>query len=178
MVLASLRKLFRIQRVGDLTLNYVQILLYLDSHARGQRLSSAEKLAHELGIAQLTVVRGYESLIEHGYIAVPHDVPPSNRYEIRDPNEFVVTALGRKALRPFLGTFGFVEVALVGVLMLGLGLMIGLIYSAYELYPSYLDALLIIAVAIVVAIAGLLTYLVRTGRETRRSQLSTALRKG
>ncbi len=177
MALVSLRRLFGIQTVGDLTLNYVQILLYFESHRKGERPSSPEKLAHELGIAELTVVRAYESLLNHQYIAVAQHTPPSYRYEIRDPNEFVITPLGTKALRPFLSSFGFIEVALVGVLMLGLGVMVGLIYSAYELYPSYLELLSIIAAAIVVVIAGLLVYLVRMARETRRDQLSTALRK-
>lgn len=177
MALASLRRLFGIQNVGDLTLNYVQILLYLESHKKGERPSSPEKLARELGIAELTVVRAYESLLQHGYIAVAKDVPSSYHYEIRDPNEFTVTPLGRKALRPFLSSFGFVEVVLVGILMLGLGVMLGLIYSAYELYPSYIAALSIITVVIVAAIATLLAYLVRVARETRRNQLSIALRK-
>ena len=177
MALTSVRRLFGIQNVGDLTLNYVQILLYLESHRKGERPSSPEKLAHELGIAELTVVRGYESLLKHKFIVVAKDVPPSYQYEIRDPNNFTVTALGRKALRPFLSSFGFLEVALTGILMLGLGIMLGLIYSAYELYPFYLEALSIITVAIVGAIAALLAYLVRMARETRRNQLSIALRK-
>lgn len=177
MSLVSLRRLFRIENVGDLTLNYVQILLYLESHQKGERPSSPQKLAHELGIAELTVVRGYESLLYHGYIAVAQGVPSSNQYEIRDPNEFVITSLGRKALRPFLNSFGFIEVTLVGVLMLGLGVVVGLIYSGYELYPSYLELLSIITVAIIAVIAGLLAYLVRMARGTRRNQLSIALRK-
>ena len=132
MTFARLRKLFGIQNVGDLTLNYVQILLYLESHKKGERPSSPEKLARELGIAELTVVRAYESLLEHRFIAVPGNVPSSYQSQIRDPNEFEVTSLGRKALRPFLNSFGFLEVALLGVSMLGLGFMVGLIYSAYQ----------------------------------------------
>jgi len=177
MALASLKRLFRIQSVGDLTLNYVQILLYLESHKKGERPSSPEKLARELGIAELTVVRAYESLLQRKFIAVGPDVPSSYQSEIRDPNEFTVTPLGRKALRPFLGSFGFLEVALVGVLMLGLGVMVGLIYSDYELYPSYIEIMSIITVVIVLVIAGLLAYLVKMARETRRNQLSIALRK-
>ena len=178
MALASLKRLFRIQSVGGLTINYVQILLYLESHEKGERPSSPEKLARELGIAELTVVRAYESLLQHKFIAVPRNVPSSYQSQIRDPNEFTVTPLGRKALRPFLSSFGFLEVALVGVLMLGLGLMLGLIYSVYELYPSYVEVVSIITVVIVLAIAGLLAYLVKMARETRRNQLSIALRKG
>ena len=177
MALASLKRLFRIQSVGDLTLNYVQILLYIESHKKGERPSSPEKLARELGIAELTVVRAYESLLQHKFIAAGPNVPSSYRSEIRDPNEFEVTPLGRKALRPFLSSFGFLEVALVGVLMLALGVMVGLIYSDYELYPSYIEIMSIITVVVVLVIVGLLVYLVKMARETRRNQLSIALRK-
>jgi DNA-binding transcriptional regulator YhcF (GntR family) len=93
MALASLKRLFRIQSVGDLKLNYVQILLYLESHEKGERLSSPEKLARELGIAELTVVRAYESLLQHKFIAAGPNVFFSPESDIRDPSEFEVTPL-------------------------------------------------------------------------------------
>lgn len=57
-----LAKFIGTERVGDLTLNQVGLLLYLHFNRREERFSSPEKLGNELDMAEQTVVTGFSTL--------------------------------------------------------------------------------------------------------------------
>ena len=172
-----LKRAFGMERVGDLQLNYLSVLVYLEVKPRQDRATSAEKLGEVLGIAENTVMSAFHKLLDFKYISLAPDELQSNPYEMRDPRSFVVTPLGRMALKPFLGAFGYVTVAVLTVFALAFGAMLGAVIFSLFLYPSYALALAIVSVPLFAVMVFALYTLVRDERNRRRAIVSIALRK-
>ena len=153
----------------------MKVLLYLESHERHKRVSAPDKLGREVGIGGYDTITGsYLWLIEHGYVAPAPDVHKLAA-EIIDPNDFVVTSLGEKALKPYLGTFSIAEVAAVATSTLGLGFFLGLTYVLYQLYPSYLWLLIILDLAIGAVIVAMAFVTLKVGRERYRERVASLI---
>ncbi|MDA4132802.1 MAG: hypothetical protein OK454_06730 [Thaumarchaeota archaeon] len=156
-------------------LSPLKVLLYLESHQRHQRVSSPDKLGREVGIGGYdTITSSYLWLYDHRYIAPATDVHKVAA-EITDPNEFVVTPLGRKALKPYLATFSLEEVAGIAALTLGLGFVLGLTYVLYLLYPSYLWLLFVFDLAVGVGIVTVAALTLKAGRERYRDRVASLI---
>jgi hypothetical protein len=141
------------------------------------RPTSDEKLGDEIGLAQDTVYRAFHNLLDSKYIAVAPDQPQSNPYQIRDPQKFVVTPLGRRALRPFLGTFGFPTLVILTISTFGFGAMLGMILFSFASYPSYWPVFAIVSVPLFVVMVIALYVTIRDDANRRGTVISTALRK-
>lgn len=69
MVLEYLKRRFRVERLGDLTIDWIKVLAYLENSKRGGRESSAEKLGKKLGISENAITEyAYPGLLRRGYI--------------------------------------------------------------------------------------------------------------
>ena len=119
-------------------LSPLKILLYLESHRIYRRASSPRKLGKEVGIGGYKVIiDSYVWLNDHGYVA-PAPGVRTQVAEIRDPNELVVTPLGRKALEPYLKAYTSWEVVGVALATMGLGWGLGVMAVLFWSYPSFL----------------------------------------
>ena len=168
---------FGVERIGNLQLNYVSVLVYLEITPRQERATSAEKLHEELDIAENTVMNAFHKLLDSKYITLAADEQQSNPYEVRDPRSFAVTPLGRMALKPFLGTFGYITVAVLTIFALAFGAMLGAVIFSLFLYPSYAIALAIVSIPLFAVLVIALYILVRDEKNRRRAIVSMALTK-
>jgi hypothetical protein len=174
--LTSLLRRWSGRRKPDkIRLSPLKVLLYLESHPRHQRVSAPDKLGHEVGIGGYdTITNSYLWLSAHGYVAPAPDVHKLAA-EITDPNEFVVTPIGKKALKPYLATFSLEEVAGIAVLTLGLGFVLGSTYVSYQLYPSYLWLLIAFDLAFGITIAVVARSTLKAGRERYRERVGSLI---
>lgn len=83
------------------------------------------------------IIDSYVWLKDHGYVASAPGVSAPVA-EIRDPNELVVTLLGKKALEPYLKAYTSWEVVGVALATMGLGWGLGAIMVLFWSYPSFL----------------------------------------
>ena len=119
-------------------LSPLKVLLYLESHQRYRRASSPRKLGKEVGIGGYKVIiDSYVWLRDHGYVA-PAPGVQAPVAEIRDPNELVVTPLGKKALEPYLKAYTSWEVVGVALATMGLGYGLGAIMVVFWSYRTFL----------------------------------------
>ncbi len=174
MALESLKRRFRVERMGDLTLNWIKVLAYLDNSKRGNRESSAEKLGKELGIPENTITNyAYPALLNYGYIRLLGDNLPD-----RDANSYALTQKGRRALGNFFNAVGLVEMGIMVGISLIVGAVIGIsLYPAYAQYPSYLFTVLVLTVSAGAIEAFFLSVFVWMARQRRREVLSIMLQK-
>ena len=128
------------RKLEKVRLSPLKVLLYLDGHQKGTRASTPERLGKEIGIGGYdTIKNSYTWLSDHGYVALAPGVPTVDGVaEIIDPNELVVTPLGRDALKPFFAAFSLQEVVSIALTMLGFGFVLGLTEVVFQMYPSYL----------------------------------------
>jgi DNA-binding MarR family transcriptional regulator len=173
---AFLARFVGTEKVGDLTLNQVGILFYLYFNPREARFSSPEKLGNELDMAEQTVVPGFSALKRCGYVAAS-EFPKEYSTSDRDPRQFVVTPLGRKALRPFLRYFGFSDLVMTSLLVFCLGALCGTIYIVQQAYAPYFWIWLAVTVPLLVALILMTIRLTAIGRDSHRRQLFLALKK-
>ena len=160
------------ENISDWELNDIKVLLYLQTHKREDRLPSPEKLGDELGIAEGTVPSAFDRLRRRGCL-----IPPPEAGKIRNPREVTVTWRGKRALRPFLSAFGYGDVVVLTLLAFGLGVVVGVFYPIYQLYPSYLAAVTLFVAVFSAVFLGFAAYLARVAQKTRRYELSVMLRK-
>lgn len=133
-----LRVVFDRTRLEKTRLSPLKILLYLESHQRYRRASSPRKLGREVGIGGYKVIiDSYVWLKDHGYVA-PAPGVQAEVAEIRDPNELVVTPLGKKALEPYLKAYTSWEVVGVALATMGLGYGLGAIMVIFWSYRTFL----------------------------------------
>ncbi|MDG6916946.1 MAG: hypothetical protein JRM85_05055 [Nitrososphaerota archaeon] len=126
-------------------LSPLKVLLYLERHQRETRVTTPERLGREIGIGGYdTIKNSYVWLHDHGYLAPAPSVPMVGGVaEILDPRDWVVTPLGKKALKPYLAAFSLEEVGGIALTTLGFGFVLGLTEVVFQLYPSYLWILLL-----------------------------------
>ena len=173
MTIDSLKKRFRVQRQGDLTLNWIKVLAYLDSSNNGSRESSAEKLGKEIGVPENVITEyAYPALLKNGYIKRLADNLPE-----RDANSYEVTQKGRRALGNFLNAVGLVELGVMVGISLVVGATIGFMYPIFLQYPSYLTIILGVAVLAGMVELFFLSVFVWMARKRRREVLSIMLQK-
>lgn len=156
-------------------LSPLKVLLYLESHQRYKRVSSTTKLGEEIGIrGYQAITESYIWLSDHGCIA-PAPGIHAPAAEIRDPNELVITPLGKKFLKPYLATFSLEEVASITAAMSFLAFVLGASYDLFPMSPSLswilvlADSLVGVAMAIVAALA------VRAGRIRYKDHISSLI---
>ena len=163
------------QKPEKIRLSPLKVLLYLESHQRHTRASAPDKLGHEVGIGGYDTITGsYLWLSAHGYIALAPDVHKLAA-EITDTNEFVVTPLGKRALKPYLGTFSLTEVAGVATSTLVFGFVLGLTYVLFQLYPAYLWLLITLDVALGLVIAIVVAVMLKAGRERYKERVASLI---
>ena len=167
-----LKSYFGTENISEWEYSDVKVLLYLGTHKKEDRLPSAEKFGKELGIAEGVVPAAFSRLRRRGCL-----FPPPQAGTIRSPREVEVTWRGRRALRPFLNSFGYGDVVILTLLAFGLGGAIGILYSAYQFYPSYLVTVLLIAAIVAVVLLGFAVHVARLARKGRREELDVMLRK-
>ena len=170
-----LRGWFQRNEPEKIRLSPLKVLLYLESHQRSKRVSAPDKLGQEVGIGGYdTITNSYLWLIAHGYIA-PAPGVHKLAAEIKDPNEFLVTPLGKKALRPHLATFSLAEIAAIAASALGLGFFLGLAYLLFLLYPSYLWLVATLDCVAGAVIFGIVTLALKVGRERYRERVASLM---
>ncbi|MDV3277592.1 MAG: hypothetical protein LYZ69_03895 [Nitrososphaerales archaeon] len=167
-----LRRYFGTENISEWEFSDIKVLLYLGTHRKEDRLPSAEKLGKELGIAEGVVPAAFSRLRRRGCL-----FPPPEAGTIRDPREVEVTWRGRRALRPFLNAFGYGDVVILTLFAFGLGGVVGLLYSAYQLYPSYFVTVLLVAAIITAVLLGFAAHTARMAMKSRRDELDVMLRK-
>jgi hypothetical protein len=84
----------------------------------------------------------------------------------------VVTSLGKKALKPYLATFSLGEVASITVTMSVLAFMLGMTYNLFQLFPSYLIALIVMDLLAGVGMGVAAVNAVRIGRYRHKERVS------
>jgi uncharacterized protein YacL len=171
----SLRRRFRVERLGDLTLNWIKVLVYLGTSKSGSREPSAERLAKEtLGLGSENVITeyAYPALLKKGYIRLLARNLPE-----RDANSYELTEKGRKAMGQLLNAVGFFELGIMVVISLVVGAMIGAVYLAYLQYPSYLALVLALGTSAGIVEVFFLYVFVRMAKQRRREMLSIMLQK-
>ena len=175
---ALLRWAFGVEKLGKISLNYLSVLVYLERTPKDERATSAEKLEQQLGIAPRTIVSAFEALLDSKYIALASDADKStNPYGVRDSNLFVVTPLGRKALKPFLGTFSYFTVALLTCFACAFGVMLGIVIFSLAIYPTYWFVYALVSVPFFAVMVFALYAIVRDERQNRERIVALALRK-
>ncbi len=174
MALEFLKRRFRVQRLGDLTLNWIKVLAYLESSKSGSREPSAEKLADELGLGSENVITvyAYPALRRKGYVRLLASNLPE-----RDANSYELTPKGRKALGYFLNTFGFAEMGTMVVVSLIVGAVIGLMSLAYLQNPPFFPLALGLVIFAAVIEAFFFAFSVWAARQRRREVLQIMLQK-
>lgn len=159
-----LRLFFRRTRLEKTRLSPLKILLYLESHQRYRRAPSPRKLGKEVGIGGYKVIiDSYVWLKDHGYVA-PAPGVQTQVAEIRDPNELVVTPLGKKALEPYLKAYTSWEVVGVALTTMGLGWGLGAIMVLFWSYPSFLWLEPLFGGMIIASAVGVATIVLTIGR--------------
>lgn len=174
MALESLKRRFRVQRLGDLTLNWIKVLAYLESSKSASRESSAKKLADELGLGSENVITvyAYPHLRREGYIRLLASNLPE-----RDANSYELTPKGRKALGYFLNTFGFAEMGIAVVTSLIVGALIGLMSLAYLQNPPFFPIAFAFVLFAAIVEAFFLSFSVWAAKQRRREVLQVMLQK-
>lgn len=162
---------------GRIRLSPLKVLLYLDRHETGARVSTPERLGKEIGIGGYdTIKNSYTWLFDHRYVALAPGVPMVGGVaEILDPNELVVTPLGRKALKPFLAAFSLQEVASIAFATLGFGFVLGLTEVVFQMYPSYLWALALLDGGFGVAVSYVVSMALREARVRKKERVASLI---
>ena len=165
------------RKLEKVRLSPLKVLLYLDGHQKGTRASTPERLGKEIGIGGYdTIKNSYTWLSDHGYVALAPGVPTVDGVaEIIDPNELVVTPLGRDALRPFLAAFSLQEVASVALAMLGLGFVLGLTEIVFQMYPSYLWDFFLLDLAFGIAVSYVTSVALREARVRKKERVASLI---
>jgi hypothetical protein len=171
-----LKRWFRHRELGRIRLSPLKVLLYLESHRRKERVSTPERLGREIGIGGYDTIKdSYLWLLGRKYIAPAPGTPIISPTEILDPREFVVTPLGKKALKPYLATFSLAEVASVAATTLGLGFVLGLSYFLFQLYPSYLGFLTLLDVVVTAVFAIMATLTLKEDRQRYKERVASLI---
>jgi hypothetical protein len=124
MALESLKRRFRVERLGDLTIDWIKVLVYLESTRRGDRESSAENLGRRLGVSENTITDyAYPALFRKGYIKILGENLPR-----RDANSYELTPKGKRALGKLLNAVGLFELGIMVGISLVVGALVGLMY--------------------------------------------------
>ena len=165
------------RKLEKVRLSPLKVLLYLDGHQKGTRASTPERLGKEIGIGGYdTIKNSYTWLSDHGYVALAPGVPTVDGVaEIIDPNELVVTPLGRDALKPFLAAFSLQEVASIALTTLGLGFVLGLTGVVFQMYPSYLWDLVLLDLAFGVAVSYAAFVALREARGRKKERVASLI---
>lgn len=171
----SLRTLFRREGIGDLSSDRLRILVYLRTHSRKERALSASGLKDELGVHYKTVVDGFRALLDGGFIALAPDAPKTGEHT--DPQEFVVTAKGKRALRPLLNVFGLLELMVVSMLMLVIGVLISFALFISTEFPSYWFGTFLVTFILAIVFGAILYFSLRSSRREREQLVSDILVK-
>ena len=95
--------------------------------------------------------------------------------EILDPRDWVVTPLGKKALKPYLATFSLEEVGSIALTTLGFGFVLGLTEVVFQLYPSYLWIILLLDFVFVVAVSFLTSSALREARSRKKDRVASLI---
>ena len=147
----------------------------MESNQRHRRVSAPDKLGREIGIGGYDTITGsYLWLYDHGYVASAPGVSKPVA-AITDPNELVVTLLGKKALKPYLATFSLVEVASIAATMSVLTFILGLNYDLFQLYPSLLMALTLVDLLAALAMGVVAAMAMRIGRTRHKERVSSLI---
>lgn len=172
------RRLFGVEKVGKFSLNYLSVLLYLERTPKEQRATSAEKLEKDLVIAPRTIVSAFHALLESKYIALESsEAESTNPYEVRDSSLFVVTPLGRKALKPFTATFGYFTVILLTCFSCAFGVMLGIVIFSLAIYPEYWYVYALVSVPFFVVMIIAFYSIIMDEKHGRQMIVALALRK-
>ncbi|HZW55023.1 MAG TPA: MarR family winged helix-turn-helix transcriptional regulator [Nitrososphaerales archaeon] len=170
------RRLFGVERIGNITLKHLSVLVYLAKTPKDSRASSAEKLEEELDLAEGTITRAFGSLYDSKFIDLLPEQKDSNPHDVRDPKAFFVTPLGRRALRPFLGTFDFITVATLTGFTFIFGVIFGTLYTSGQ-YPNYSLPLEIVGVFLIAVMAASFYGVLSIGSRWQKIVVPVALRK-
>lgn len=170
-LLASvLERLFGRKEVKRIRLSPLKVLLYLESRQRHKRASSPDGLGREIGIGGYdTITDSFVWLIDHKYIAAASGVR-APAAELRDPNEFVITPLGKNALKPYLGTYSSKEVVGVATSTMVLGLGLGTLLMEFQSYPSFLWFIVVIGLMLAASMALAITVVMMIGRDRNKKR--------
>lgn len=170
------RRLFGHREPERMRLSPLKVLLYLESHQRKARVSTPEKLGREIGIGGYDTIKdSYLWLLGRKYIAPAPGTPIITPAEILDPREFVVTPLGKKALKPYLATFSLAEVTSVAATTLGLGFILGLTYVLFQFYPSYLWVLVILDLVVGSVLGVMASLALKEGRRRYKERIASLI---
>ncbi|MDG6921346.1 MAG: hypothetical protein JRN27_08475 [Nitrososphaerota archaeon] len=165
------------RKLEKVRLSPLKVLLYLDRYQKGTRASTPERLGKEIGIGGYdTIKNSYTWLSNHGYVALAPGVPTVEGVaEMIDPNELVVTPLGRDALKPFLAAFSLQEVASIALAMLGLGFVLGLTEVVFQMYPSYFWGFALLDLAFGIAVSYVTSVALREARVRKKERVASLI---
>jgi len=165
------------RKLEKVRLSPLKVLLYLDGHQKGSRASTPERLGKEIGIGGYdTIKNSYTWLSDHGYVALAPGVPTVDGVaEIIDPNELVVTPLGRDALKPFLAAFSLQELASIALTTLGFGFILGLTAVVFQMYPSYFWDYFLLDIAFGIAVSYVTSVALREARVRKKERIASLI---
>ena len=172
-----LRRWFGPRKHERIRLSPLKVLLYLDRHQREERVTTPERLGREIGIGGYdTIKNSYVWLHDHGYLAPAPGVPVVGGVaEILDPRDWVVTPLGKKALKPYLATFSLEEVGSIALTTLGFGFFLGLTEVVFQLYPSYLWILLLLDFIFGAVVSIVASSALREARSRKKDRVASLI---
>lgn len=162
---------FSRRKLEKIRLTPLKVLLYLESTERKERVTSPGKLRLEIGMGGYDPVRqSYIWLLDHGYIAPAPGTPDIAPSELLDPREFVVTPLGKEALKPHLKAFSLGQ-ALEIALLAAIAFFLGWTYVLYQLYPEYmwLEGLIGLVAAAPLAVSIIMVLRIEARRRKNRA---------
>ncbi len=163
------------RKLQKIRLSPLKVLLYLESTERMKRVASPEKLKREIGVGGYnTVTDSLRWLVDHKYITAAPGTPAIPPSTILDPTEFVVTPLGKEALKPYLNNFGAGVAMEIGLLVF-LGFFLGAIFVLHLMYPSFLWFEAIFGTVGVAAIIVPLMMIIRIGSRDRKTRVAEVM---
>ena len=171
------RRWFGPRKHERIRLSPLKVLLYLDRHQREERVATPERMGREVGIGGYdTIKNSYIWLHDHGFLAPAPRVPMVGGVaEILDPRDWVVTTLGKKALKPYFATFSLEEVGSIALTTLGFGFVLGLTEVVFQLYPSYLWIILLLDFVFGVAVSFLTSSALREARSRKKDRVASLI---
>lgn len=172
------KRVFGAEKVGDLTLNDLKVLLYLQTVK--DRHQSPERAAEYLGIgSENTVVKAFSVLRERGYVKLAKSAPAiAISTDVRDPRLFQVTAKGKRALRPFLGVVGLSGLITVAALTFAFGAILGFFYAGVApFYPAYANIIAILFLVAGAFYVFIFYWIWATAKAERESKLLSIFKK-
>lgn len=173
MSLEYLKRRFRVERLGDLTINWITVLVYLDSTKRGKREPSAKTLEGKIGVPENTITNyAFPALVRYGYVRILGENLPR-----RDANSYEVTPKGKRALGNFLNAVGFFELGMMVVISLVVGALLSIMYLAILQSPLGFPLFLSAALFGIAVEGFFLWFFVRMARQRRREILSIMLKE-